>query len=110
MTESPTPGKFAKWKRPLIGGLLSALLAGVILISQSSGILFVGSAVPVWMFIPPTTDNVPMPVVPFAMLLWFLMGAVIAHIERNNMRAFLSWLILHAIFFSIAIALCFLCS
>ena len=39
MTESPIPSKPAKWKRPLIGGLLSALpaiLFGLIIIVELS--------------------------------------------------------------------------
>ncbi len=95
MTESPTPSKFAKWKRPLVGGLLSAGIAGISLFilmllfgsPSAAGLLAWPLAVRMLFFRPRNefTEIV------IALLIWFLIGFMIAHFIKSNKQAILFW-------------------
>jgi len=73
MTESSTSTKLAKWGRVLIGGLLSAGIAGY-------AINFISGSLDIKII-----------------LLWFLLGAIIAIFIRKNIPAILVWLLVSVI-------------
>lgn len=108
MTESPTPSKFAQWKRPLIGGVLSALIAGIFLIvaevfsGKVTELLALGFSLPTLF-----TSNIGFAVF-LSILFWFIAGATIAHQVRKNVLAMVSWLVLYMISFALFWVLFFL--
>jgi len=106
MTESPASNRFAYWKRVLIGGLISALIAGLCVglllysggrpIRNVSVILFfmmLGFGLPA--FIIASSGNVIsiMAVIVF----WFLLGTAITYFARKNMVAIGLWFVVYVI-------------
>ncbi|MBI3163254.1 MAG: hypothetical protein HYZ24_01110 [Chloroflexi bacterium] len=100
MTESPAPSKSAKWKRPLIGGLLSALVsfAGVATIGSDSFFLlfdtpFIG--IP-WIILDGIfqLDDMLIPGLFLTLGIWFVIGAAIAHTVKTNKKAIMLWLLI----------------
>lgn len=109
MNESPTANKLAKWKRPLMSGLLSGLIAGVLVILNFFAMGFLLPVAIVHFFLPDfgqSIFNVSLIVVIF----WFAVGIVITTLSKNNRTAIVWWLltyfvcafitIIFAIFFS----------
>lgn len=103
MTESPTPSKFAKWKRTFIGGMLSALVAGVVWI-----ITIYGEDSP-FVLLSPSFAGMPamilnafsekrimlddFPVWFLVVGFWFIVGAIIAYSTKTNKKAVWLWLL-----------------
>lgn len=107
MTESPTPNKLAKWKRPLIGGLLSAGIVGIYakyidMFLDGFSILSIFS---LEFFCPPNCYffSIGNPwwveILGYGaiLLIWFLAGATITYFTRKNWLAIGLWLLLQAI-------------
>ncbi len=92
MNESPTPSKLAKWKRPLIGGLLSAGIA--IIIWNGQGLFAYGFEEPLEWFAAITGIWGGIIGIFFS---WFLAGAVIAFYVRKNLAAFGLWILLYVL-------------
>jgi len=100
MTESPAPNKFTQWKRPLIGGLLSALIAGIALVVlyKFDFFLFVGF-ITIGMIIPNIFlggSNLWISVL--SIVFWFFAGSVITHYFKNN-KVIGVWIILYIVSF-----------
>ena len=120
MTESPSPNKFAKWKRPLIGGFLSAVIAGGIIAVQISfdGVDFLripalSVITPILLFALFTNTNnlINSALVSILLVtaLWLIIGFTITYFVRNNLLAIGSWILIHVIFISLAVGLCLIC-
>ncbi len=107
MTESPTSSKLAKWKRPLIGGLISALLAVSSIfyayltdadypVSYLSG----GFSAPAYIFTEAAFYDFQIPArfslssLTLTFLLWFVMGASISYLIKKNWKAVGCWFLL----------------
>ena len=118
MTESPTPSKFAKWKRPLILGILSAIPATLLMSGLETyqfpwlGFVLIGFMVPALIFdgslLTPIYLTNPK-VFLLVILFWFLIGAILGYSTRKNWLAIGCWLLLDAIFIIIGFALCLFC-
>ena len=104
MIEKPTLGKFAKWKRPLICGLLSALAGEVVLISLFAAnegyidlniflyIIGVGFIVPVIIILGVNFDSIALPII-IIFLYWFSVGALLGKYTKKYFAAFAYWLL-----------------
>jgi len=100
MTESPTPNKFAKWKRPLIGGFLSTLitLIGIAIgLSNDSLFFLIGQrfmGLPIFILVNLLhLDEIIIPGIILTLAIWFLIGALITHFVRKNLPAVAYWLL-----------------
>ena len=97
MIESPTPNKFAQWRRPLLGGLLSAIIAGIFLFiaeifsGKVTEFLTLGFSLPTLF-----TSNTGFAFF-LSILFWFMAGATIAHLSRKNVMAIVYWLVLYMV-------------
>lgn len=101
MTESPTPSKFTKWKRPLIGGGLSA---GIVVILQFFGLpglfgplVIIHASILGGYYLNYVGDYGLI----ISILLWFLIGYIIANFFRKTIGPIIAWLLIY-IFFAIA--------
>ena len=97
MTESSTPNKFAQWRRPLLGGLLSAIIAGIFLFiaeifsGKVTEFLTLGFSLPTLF-----TSNTGFAFF-LSILFWFTAGATIAYLSRKNVMAIVFWLVLYIV-------------
>jgi len=95
MIESPTPNKFTQWRRPLLGGLLSAIIAGIFLFiaeifsGKVTEFLTLGFSLPTLF-----TSNTGFAIF-LSILFWFTAGATIAHLSGKNGMAIVYWLVLY---------------
>jgi hypothetical protein len=123
MTESSTPSKFAKWKRPLIGGLLSGGMALLISSGVTEG-LFDNLPEFFWgiyeLAFNPYVIATPALLIGLdffadqiffsgVFIAWFIIGAIIAHFFRRNWLAIICWFIVDAILYIFLIWTCFIC-
>lgn len=110
MTESPTPSKFAKWKRPLIGGLLSAGVVGI-----STGLItlldyfmdggddrsiltLIFSFFPKLLMVFINAGDPPFdPPLILMISFWFLVGATITFFIKSNKGAIRLWIVFLAL-------------
>ena len=99
MIKSPPLTASEKWKRPILGGLLSDLLVGfTILINhaftqqklQTLEFLF---ATPGYLIAPKLMNEIWLWAIPFVLLIWFLVGTLIAHLVKTNILAISFWLL-----------------
>ncbi len=122
MIESSTPSKFAKWKRPLIGGLLSALpaiLFGLIVTvepevpSNFADFIFLTlmgiftSFLLIFRTLFAETHETL--AILLTILFWFLSGGLIARLIKNNIVGVVGWIVLQVTLFLIGGALCIFC-
>jgi len=100
MTEFPTQNKFEKWKRPINGGALSGLIAGIFILKY----FYLGTSYPETLigagFLAPfvflsffSSTNYVISVF-ISLLFWILIGAIIAYFIENNKIAFVCWTLL----------------
>jgi hypothetical protein len=104
MTKSFT-NKFTQWKRPLIGGFLSALVAGIFLMTfgflpiwENLRILIhFGFLAPVlllaFIFIIPV--DAPLWSVLIPAIFWFMVGAIITYYKQENRKAIIYWFVFY---------------
>ncbi len=109
MIESPTPSKFEEWKRPLIGGLLAALIIGggsnvvirwdpqaypnlIPLIFLPITIGFIWPAYIIGLVCEFCKADVFVTI--FMPIFWFLAGATMVHYVKDNKKVFLYWFLL----------------
>lgn len=114
MIEKHTPDKFAKWKRPLICGLLSALAGEAVLISLFAAnegyidlniflyIIGVGFIVPVIIILGVNFNSVALPII-IIFVYWFSAGALLGKYTKKNFTAFAYWFLVIAASIIIAI-------
>lgn len=106
MAQFRTSTKFANWKRLLISGLVSALIAGISfslvlygggrMLRDISLILFfmaLGFGLPA--FVTPHLNNIMN--VMLVILVWFLVGTTVAYFGKRNVMAVGLWLVVYAI-------------
>lgn len=100
MTESPSPNKSAQWKRVLMGGLISALLAGIgydLFIAGVNNdfiiILTVGFLVTYYIFMFPSAIIG----IGIAIVYWFLIGATVTYFVKSNLFAIVFWFVTYII-------------
>lgn len=102
MTESVVLKNSARWKRSLIGGLISGLLSGILISLFQSGVpidmLVFGFGLPLFFF-DPLSDIVNILVVT---IFWFMVGATITYFVSKNLIAIVIWLTVYVISFIIA--------
>jgi len=101
MKESSTPSKFSKWKRPLIGGILSAATAVASLIiswltPESDGLFFL--KLPLIFIIALGVDNLIF-ITLGGFLIWFFLGLGITYLVSSNKKAVRWWLLLFTLAF-----------
>lgn len=102
MTDSLVPSKFFQQKRLLVGGLISALIAGIsfsllFYSDQSSGSLLffaLGFTLPL-LFFDVSSHVVGVIVVVF----WFIVGVTVTCFTRANIKAIGLWLVVYIISF-----------
>lgn len=123
MNEDHAPSKFSKWKQPLIGGLWSAIPAGVLIVllnwsfnsDPSAGLLFdaydiifilsVGFLlpdIPILIYSLLTggnlmTNGIPSDLLSFliTVIFWFILGVVITNSSKSNETAIKRWLLIY---------------
>jgi len=106
MTESSTPSKLAKWKRPLIGGVLSVLFTvpvigwvTVSLVGEDVGglILLVFLGPPAFilqiLYLEGAWWDNSIQLITVATGFWFIVGAIIAYLIKSNKNAIFLWLL-----------------
>jgi len=111
MIEETVSSKPAKWKRPVIGGLLSAIPAFILflmlmspgLAGSAAMILYIGFAGPITLFWS-TVSDVSL-LFFFNVIIWFVIGAVIAGLIKKNLIAVLCWLAVVVLFFFLGVSL-----
>jgi len=108
MTESPALNKFVKWKRPLIGGFLSAGVATVSLLvlsltkfDISISLLFLIWPM-VFEYIFGIESKAWFKSLQIAILVWFLIGFGITYFIKSNKKAIGFWLLPFALSFLVA--------
>jgi uncharacterized membrane protein len=108
MIKSPELTVFAKWKRPIIGGLFSDLLVGFtillnrVFLHQKLLTLEFLFATPGYLIAPKLMGGIWLWGIPFVLLIWFLIGALIARLIKTNIMAIGCWLLVLAlIYFSV---------
>ena len=103
MTESSIPSEFTQWKRPLIGGLLSAGIAGMFVVLMYVlnffpiplvGFMTVGIIVSNLFF-----GDENLPIITVSIIFWFFAGSVIAYYNKLNNTAIKAWGILFVVSF-----------
>ncbi len=116
MTEDLNRRKITEWIRALIGGLLSALVVGVVLLlltsnpSLSSGIIFLlhvaldlpGILLHTWLFGDPFAKLLPPAealvigwrIVLLALVYWFFSGFALTYFIKNNRKAIAGWFLM----------------
>jgi len=107
--------EFKEWIRALIGGLLSALVVGVVVLlltfipSLSSGIIFLlhlaldlpGIYLHTWLFgdplakllSPAEADVISWRIIWLTLVCWFFSGFALTYFIKNNRKAFAGWLL-----------------
>jgi hypothetical protein len=102
MTESPTPSKFAKWKRPLIGGTLSTLIAWIFLTTElgSDFGFFIFYALPFFILelLISMDREYETQIILISLLFWFPVGFLTALFIKDNRKAIFGWSLLCIIF------------
>jgi hypothetical protein len=114
MTEDLNRRKITEWIRALVGGLLSALVVGILLRlltfaqSISSGITFLlvvldlpGILLHTWLFgdpfakfLPPAeADIISWRIIWLTLVCWFFFGFVLTYFSKNNRKAIMVWLL-----------------
>jgi len=114
MTEVLNRSKSTEWIRALIGGLLSALVVGIVLLlltfnqSLSSGITFLlvvldlpGILLHTWLFgdpfakfLPPAeADVISWRIIWLTLVCWFFSGFALIYFIKNNRKAIMVWLL-----------------
>ena len=109
MMEQRTVNRFT-WKRSLIGGLISALIAGVCFglyiygprVSTAGAISFLLLG---FGFLGLVNNNWGTIGLTLTVIFWFLVGGGINYFIRKNSIAIAVWLIVYAISFAISLAL-----
>ena len=111
MTQVSILNQFAKWKRPLIGGLLSACLAEIFLLSlfaivqgklsANAAMIEIGTGFlsPIVIFEDILKIKSILLVRILILLFWFFVGAVVSQFIKTNLYAITCWLILFLIIF-----------
>jgi len=121
MNEAHPPSKFATWKRPLISGFLSALIAEaavIALVATDFHYIDIHPAIAGFcvLFATPAIvaaramnieSNVTYFV--FSFIFWFLAGAVIGRFIKRNIYAIAGWFLLYIVIGFIAFSLCLFC-
>ena len=114
MTEDLKRSKITEWIRALVGGLLSALVVGIVLLlltfnqSLSSGITFLlvvldlpGILLHTWRFgdpfakfLPPAeADVISWRIIWLTLVYWFFSGFALTYFIKNNRKAIMVWLL-----------------
>ncbi len=110
MKESVVPGKMKQWMRPLIGGVLSAVVAGFIIyfavgVAPNPITLFLAAAFSIPSYFVQTVTSIfthdprageALPVFSISLLFWFLAGITIFYLIKTNKGAITVWLWLYA--------------
>ncbi|SRR6266498_845879 len=105
MTEAGTPSRIKQWMRPLIGGILSAIVAGFIIyfsigVAPNPITLFLAAAFSVPTYFVQTVATIftsdphageTLPVFSISLLFWFLAGTTIAYLVKTNKAAVMWW-------------------
>jgi hypothetical protein len=106
MSETYLPSQFAKWKRSLIGGFLSALIAEVVvgtLFAMSQGyiasnlliyLISVGFATPMIAVLGVSFESIALAMI-IIFIFWFLAGALIGRFTKTNLSAIVYWFLLY---------------
>ena len=115
MTEDLKRSKITEWIRALVGGLLSALVVGIVLLlltfnqSLSSGITFLlvvldlpGILLHTWLFgdpfakfLPPSeADVISWRIIWLTLVYWFFSGFALTYFIKNNRKAFAGWFLM----------------
>ena len=103
MTEALAQNRFAQWKRLLIGGILSAGIAGTIVVLMYVlnffpiplvGFMTTGIIVSNFFF---GDENLPIIIV--SIIFWFFAGSVIAYYNKLNNAAIKAWGVLFVMSF-----------
>jgi hypothetical protein len=113
MTESLTPSNFAKWKRPVIGGVISASIAAFFMLlyflayridwfydflfstldMDMLGAGFYAPGLPFWLV---RFDDLQGSIsTVFSIFVWFLAGFTITYLVRKNIIAIGLWILLY---------------
>jgi hypothetical protein len=102
MTESPTPSTFAKWKRALIGGLLSAGVVGLATGLAPLLDYFMGGGDDISSILTKIFSVFPLllmgiggdvPPLILTISFWFLVGATITFFIKSNKGAIRLWIV-----------------
>ncbi len=114
MFEPPTPGKFARWKRPILSGILSASIAGVFffgLLAMNQGyyisgnykilnlityIAGVGFAAPAVLVLGINFQSIALAST-IILLFWFLVGVLIGKHTKTNLLAIVFWFFIYLV-------------
>ena len=119
MTELPTSSKFAKWKRPLISGVLSTVVAGFTIFigfwvapNQITAFMALAFSSPAYFVETATSAFTPYPltreafwVFSISLLFWFAAGATITHFIKRNKTAIALWFLLYIMMFLLSFLL-----
>jgi len=116
MIESSPLTVFAKWKRPIMGGLFSDLLVGFtillnrVFLHQKLLTLEFLFAAPGYWIAPKLMGGIWLWAIPFVLLIWFLIGALIARLIKTNILAIGCWLLVPTlIYFSVSMIFWYQC-
>ena len=122
MTDAPTPRTWTVWKRPLVGGVFSAAIAGLGIaalylipntVSGFFAILFIAPAFIVESFIVIATQSPSFLLnesldIFSSTLFWLVVGGLIAQYFRRNKVAVGCWFLLYLLMFPIGAGAFFL--
>ena len=110
MTHSVVSGKMKQWKRLLISGVLSAIVAGFTIyfaigVASNPITLFLAAAFSIPAYFVQTVTAIftrdplrgeTLPVFSISLLFWFVAGVTISYFGKTNKAAINLWLLLYA--------------